>query len=110
MLLNFLCVIQFWVLSYGLGMQVPLLALCMVVPTVICIAAVPIFPGGLGVRESLLVYLLSVPAIHADATKSLSLSLLAYAGSLFWSLVGGVVYAAFKHKHHLGEKELSDES
>ena len=61
-------------------------------------------------RENLFVRLLAASAIGASATSALSLSLLAYAGSLFWSLVGGVVYAMFKHQHHLGEKELSDES
>ena len=106
MLLNFLCVLQFWVLGRGLDMQVPLLALCMVVPTVICIAAVPIAPSGLGVREYLFVQLLTAAVAGADPTSCLSLSLLAFAGSLFWSLVGGVVYALFKHQHHLSEAEL----
>ena len=45
------------------------------------------------------------PSVVASVSSSLSLSLLAYAGSLFWSLVGGAVYAMFKHKHHLGEQE-----
>ena len=106
MALNFLCVLQFWVLSRGLGMQVPLLALCLVVPTVICLAAVPIAPAGLGVREYLFVQLLTAAVAGADPTSCLSLSLLAFAGSLFWSLVGGVVYALFKHQHHLSEAEL----
>ena len=106
MLLNFLCVLQFFVLARGLGMEVSLVALALVVPAVICISALPVSPSGLGVREYLLVQLLAAPAIHADPTNALSLSLLAYAGSLFWSLVGGVVYALFKHKHHLSEAEL----
>jgi len=106
MLLNVVCVLQFWVLARGLGMNVSLLALCFVVPTVICIAAVPIVPGGLGVRENLFVQLLANSAITADATDALSLSLLAFVGSLFWSLIGGVVYLMFKQKHHLTEKEL----
>lgn len=109
MLLNFLCVLQFWVLARGLGMPVPLLALCFVVPTVICIAAVPIAPSGLGVREYLFVQLLAAAIPDVDRTSALSLSLLAFAGSLFWSLVGGVVYALFKHSHHLSEAELKRE-
>lgn len=105
MVLNLLCVLQWWVLSRGLGMQVPLLALCLVVPTVICLAAVPISPSGIGVREYLFVQLLAAAATGPDPTKSLSLSLLALVGSLFWSLVGGVVYALFKQKHHLASEE-----
>ncbi len=111
MLLNLLCVLQFYVITRGLPKtDVSFLALCLVVPTVICISAVPIAPSGLGVRENLLVSLLAASAIGATATSALSLSLLAYAGSLFWSLVGGIVYALFKHQHHLEEKELSVES
>jgi len=43
----------------------------------------------------------------SQATRSLSLSLLAYAGFLFWSIIGGVVYVMFKGKHHLAEAELT---
>jgi uncharacterized membrane protein YbhN (UPF0104 family) len=105
MALNFLCVLQFWVLARGLGMDVPLLALCLIVPTVVCISALPISAGGLGVRENLFVQLLAAQTIGAHPTESLSLSLLAFSGSLFWSLIGGVVYVLFKHKHHLAPAE-----
>ena len=108
MLLNFICVLQFWVLARSLKMEVPLLVLCFVVPTVICISALPISPSGLGVRENLFVQMLAVQSIGAAPTDSLSLSLLAVAGSIFWSLIGGVVYMMFKHKHHLAEKELAE--
>jgi hypothetical protein len=55
------------------------------------------------VRENLFVIMLNDPTI---ATPALSLSLLAYAGSLFWSLVGGGVYVLLKDRHHLAEAEL----
>jgi len=110
MVLNFVCVLQFWVLAHGLGMNLPLRALCLVVPTVICISALPVSVSGLGVREYLFVQLLAAPTIGADPTDALSLSLLAFAGSLCWSLVGGVVYMMFKEKHHLAENELKTEN
>jgi uncharacterized membrane protein YbhN (UPF0104 family) len=109
MALNFVCVLQFWVLATGLGMNVTLPALSFVVPTVICIAALPIVPGGLGLRENAFVELLHASPIAADATDALSLSLLAFAGSLLWSLIGGVVYMMFKQKHHLAKEELGVE-
>jgi len=103
---NLLCVTQFWVLARGLKLEVSFLELCLIVPTIVCIAAIPIAPSGIGVRENLFVQMLAIPAIAAPATPALSLSLLALAGSLFWSLIGGVVYMMFRHKHHLAEREL----
>ena len=106
MLLNLVCVAQFWVLCQGLNLSVSPVVLLCAVPSIICIAALPITPSGLGVRENLFVLVLAEPSINVAATSALSLSLLAYAGSLFWSLVGGVVYLLFKEKHHLTEVRL----
>jgi hypothetical protein len=106
MALSFVCVLQFWVVARGLGIEVPLRVLCLVVPMIICIAALPITPSGLGVRENLFVQFLAAPAIGIAPTPALSLSLLAYAGSLFWSLIGGVVYLTLRERHHLTEAEL----
>lgn len=103
MLLNVFAVCQFWVLAYGLKLAIAPSILFLLVPTIICISALPITPNGLGVRENLYVWALAVPAIAAPATKALSLSLLAYAGSLVWSIIGGVVYVLFRSRHRLRE-------
>jgi len=103
MLLNLVCVVQWQVVGWGLGLAIPTRTMMVVVPVVICIAALPHTPSGLGVRENLFVHMLGDPAL---ATRGLSLSLLAYAGSLIWSLVGGVVYLVLKEKHHLASSEL----
>jgi hypothetical protein len=61
--------------------------------------------------KSFRIYQISHPqssdVIGALATSGLSLSLLSYAGSLFWCLVGGGVYLLLKEKHHLDERELA---
>ncbi len=101
MTLNMACVLQFWVLSEGLGMNLPLRSLLVTVPAVICIAAIPITPSGLGVRENLFVLLLTVPAVGASSTQALSLSLLAYSGSLIWSIMGGLVYLLVRDSENL---------
>ena len=103
MVLNAICVFQLGSLASGLKLNVDPVALFLVVPVVICISALPITPSGLGLRENLYVWMLAVPEIHVPATQALSLSLLAYAGSLLWSVVGGLVYVTFKEKHHLAE-------
>jgi uncharacterized protein (TIRG00374 family) len=101
MLLNVMCVLQVLLLARGLGMTATTAQLFTLVPVVFCISALPITPNGLGVRENLFVMILA--SMGNEHTVALSLSLLAYAGSLCWSLVGGVVYLLFRQKHHLTE-------
>jgi hypothetical protein len=101
MLLNLCCVGQIWALSAGLGITVPLPALLLLVPMIICISALPVTPSGLGVRENLYVWTLTLPVFGIPSTRALSLSLLAYAGSLLWSVIGAAVYVAFRSRHHL---------
>ncbi len=98
---NVFCVAQYWALAWGLGVSLPLPVLLMLVPMIICVAALPITPSGLGVRENLYVWTLTIPALGVTSTQALSLSLLAYAGSLLWSVVGAGVYVAFRSRHHL---------
>lgn len=109
MLLNALCVGQVWTLSRGLGLGIGLTKLLVIVPVIICISALPVTPSGLGVRENMYVWMLAVPGISVAATQALSLSLLAYAGSLAWSLAGGAVYVTFRQRHHLAEVVRADE-
>jgi len=103
MALNMASVLQVMFLAWGMRLNISPLALCVIVPMIICISALPITPSGLGVRENLYVLMLTAPQINVTATQALSLSLLAYAGSLLWSLLGGLVYASLKETHHLRE-------
>jgi hypothetical protein len=99
--LNTVWVFQVMTLARGLDLSVPMLALFVIVPTIFCISALPITPSGLGVRENLFVIMLATLGVARKS--SLSLSLLAYAASLFWSMVGGVVYAGLREKENLSE-------
>jgi glycosyltransferase 2 family protein len=101
--INIVWVLQIMVLAAGLGLNISPMALFVIVPVIFCISALPITPSGLGVRENLFVLMLAIPEIGVPKTSALSLSLLAYASSLCWSLVGGVVYLGLKEKEHLEE-------
>jgi len=103
LLVNATCVLQMTLLSAGMNASVSSSAWLVIVPMIFCISALPITPSGLGVRENLFVLMLAVPEIGVPKTTALSLSLLAYAGSLFWSLAGGIVYLGLKKKQHLDE-------
>jgi hypothetical protein len=93
MVLNTCCVLQVMAIAYGLGQRIDPLALCLVVPMIICVSALPITPSGLGVRENLYVLVLQTAPFRVPAAEALAISLLAYAGSLLWSALGGIVYA-----------------
>ncbi len=101
LLVNVIWVIQIMVLGRGLDLVIPPLALFVIVPVIFCISALPITPNGLGVRENLFVMMLNAVGVHK--TAALSVSLIASAQGLFWSLVGGLIYMGLREKEHLGE-------
>ena len=92
--INLAIVGTFAALAAGLGLRLPATALWFVVPAVVCLAALPITPSGLGVRENLFVVLLAIdfPGFGVKPAEALSLSLLGYSMNLAWSAVGGLVY------------------
>jgi uncharacterized membrane protein YbhN (UPF0104 family) len=78
----------------NLAIVIPRWNLWFVVPAVVCLAALPITPSGLGVRENLFVVLLAIdfPGFGVKPAEALSLSLLGYTLNLAWSAIGGLVY------------------
>jgi glycosyltransferase 2 family protein len=101
LIVNVIWVVQIIVLGQGLGLNIPPMALFVIVPLVFCISALPLTPNGLGVRENLFVLMLAV--IKVPKTAALSVSLIASAQGLFWSLVGGLIYMGLRQKEHLSE-------
>jgi uncharacterized protein (TIRG00374 family) len=99
--LNLVCVLHFISLTRGFHLRDSPVALSAIVPMVTSIATLPISPSGLGVRENLYVYML--PEIGIDPGQALLLSLIGYGGSLFWSAIGGIVYATQKEREHLAD-------
>jgi glycosyltransferase 2 family protein len=75
--------------SLGITSLTPLDYL-MVFPIINATAALPITPGGIGVRDFAAKYLLA--PLGVTAAQALPLTLLIYLSTLFWSLVGGIVY------------------
>lgn len=108
LLLCGVCVLHVQSLAWGLELDLSLRHLFAIVPMITCMVVIPLTPSGLGVRENLFVLMLAVPLIGVEHTAALSLSLLCTAGSLCWSVVGGLVYAGLRHKHHLGELTGTD--
>jgi hypothetical protein len=101
LIVNVIWVVQIIILGQGLGLDIQPMALCVIVPVIFCISALPLTPNGLGVRENLFVLMLAV--IKVPKTAALSVSLIASAQGLFWSLVGGLIYMGLRQKEHLNE-------
>lgn len=74
----------------SLGMGVPPIDYYTIFPIITVLAAVPITPGGLGVREGLFVAMFQ--DIGVDMAHSLPLSLMVYASGVVWSLFGGLLF------------------
>ena len=81
--------------SFGKSLQVEqsLLDCFTLFPIISVIAAIPITPGGLGVREGL--FIAMYQAIGVDDHYSVSISLMVYFGSVIWSLFGGLVFLGY---------------
>ncbi|MFT5239304.1 MAG: hypothetical protein ACI9X0_000264 [Kiritimatiellia bacterium] len=86
--------------SYNIGLALGLTLTfwdqLIVFPLINMIAAVPITPSGIGTRDAAAVYLLA--AFDVAEPHAIALSLLLYGTLMFWSLVGGVVYAVYAAK------------
>lgn len=79
-------------LAPGLDVNLPNAAVWYLVPAILSVAALPVTPAGLGVRENLFVWLLTVPMLGVKPGAALSLSLVGYSVNLLWSVIGGVIY------------------
>lgn len=77
-------------------------------PIVNTIASVPISIGGTGVREGLFVKLLG-SLCNIPEAAALTISLTTYAVLIAWSLVGGLVYLAYRPTEHARVAEMDEE-
>jgi uncharacterized protein (TIRG00374 family) len=107
--LTVVCVLQLLTLIWGYGLDVPFEPVLLIVPAVICISALPVTPNGLGVRDNLYLYLLSLPEIGISAGTAVAISLVAYAASLVWSVVGGLLYVLRRREPVLADA-VADEA
>ena len=77
----------------SLEINLPMIDYFTLFPVITVLAAIPLTPGGLGLREGLFVTMFQ--AVHIDAVQALPLSLMVYFGGVFWSLFGGVLFLGY---------------
>lgn len=84
---------QCYCLGRSLGIEIGIIDYFTVMPIVISLSALPITPGGLGLREGLAVGMLG--ALDVGASQSLPFSLMIYFIAVFFSLFGGLIFLGY---------------
>lgn len=100
-LLNFAMII---VLAFGVGKNIPILVLCVVLPIVVTVTSIPISVSGLGVREGAFMILLGLIGISPGVSTSLSLT---WFFSIFVGSIPGL-FAYMRYRSRAEQNEYSD--
>jgi glycosyltransferase 2 family protein len=82
--------VMFYFISISLGINVSFLTYAFMVPVIFVIIGIPISIGGLGVRENLIVFLLTAVGVHNE--KAVVFSLVVLFIHIFNAVLGGIVY------------------
>lgn len=90
-------VICYFILSRSLELSVRFRELLVVSPIANTVAAIPITPGGAGVRENILQEMLSCVGVSSD--ESAALGLLMFSTLLIWAIVGALVSFMMRTKN-----------
>lgn len=89
--LQFAVIVNYWLASRSLGINLDLTAFIFIVPVVSIIAMLPVSLGGIGVREGSLVFIMV--SLGAQNAKAAMCSLLLFAMLLIVGIIGGLIYA-----------------
>ncbi len=96
-LVQFASVLQVWLISEGLGLNVSLGYLAVVVPLVTLLTLVPVSVSGMGLRELGMVVLLA--PVGVASAGAVTLSLLTFASCAVIGLAGGGLYLFGRFSH-----------
>lgn len=81
----------------ALGLAIPFMDYMMFCPMIGLISAIPVTPGGLGIREGASVHLWAVLAVAAD--KAFLLAFLPFLFLIVWGLPGGILFLFHRSKN-----------
>jgi glycosyltransferase 2 family protein len=105
--------LSFYCSGRSVGGGVPVTTFLTVMPVVDVVSSLPVSISGLGVREKSLEELLGIIA-GVPVERAVLISLGGFAASLFWSLVGGVVFCFYRRSpdaaswHELRHADLAE--
>ncbi len=81
----------YFLLSRSISMTLPLRDLLVISPIANTVAAIPITPGGAGVRENTLQFMMDV--VNVPRTESTALGILMFGTIIFWAAIAGFIMA-----------------
>jgi glycosyltransferase 2 family protein len=90
-LLQLHVIVYYYFIGEALGFPVRLLAYFAIVPIALFVMLLPVAINGIGVRESVFIFLLAQYGLSEG--QALAFAWLEYSLHLFWALIGGLVYA-----------------
>jgi glycosyltransferase 2 family protein len=90
---HLLVILECYCLGRSFQIHLGLIAYLTVIPIIMAIAALPITPGGLGIREGLAAAMFG--ALGIGITQSLPLALMFYLIAMVWSLFGGIIFLGY---------------
>ena len=88
--------LQVYLLSVGMGQQIPFLAFFLFIPLTVLFTMIPISISGLGIRESAFVLFFGLVGVQPGVATALSL--LWFVTVSFASLIGLVEYIKYKRE------------
>ncbi|WP_226626450.1 lysylphosphatidylglycerol synthase transmembrane domain-containing protein [Alloyangia pacifica] len=97
----------YWMLAQALGLEVPYTAFYVIVPFAIFVMMMPITINGIGLRETIFVYLLGLWGVGGE--PALALAWLEFGLILVVGAIGGLVYLYRKDKYGARGRPLEPE-
>lgn len=112
LVIHSLFIMQCYCLGKSLQINITIIDYLTIIPLIISISAIPLTPGGLGIREGLAVTMMG--AMNVSAHQALPLSLMIYFMSVVLSLIGGFIFLGYTagagHTVHDEIVEIEDET
>ncbi len=87
----------YFLLSRAISMTLPLRDLLVISPIANTVAAIPITPGGAGVRENTLQFMMDVA--NVPRTESTALGILMFGTIIFWAMIAGMIMVTGLRAH-----------
>ena len=97
-IIQLIYVLEVYLLSFAIGLNVPIIYFFIFIPIINVISAIPITIGGLGLREYSFTILFNMffTELGVTSDQAVSLSMLIFASMILISLLGGVEYLRIK--------------